>query len=114
MDKRHMKLMTKEIRKKIPELGAQDELGYDALVYVKYFTPDNCWTWWATEMDPDTDVFFGLVQGLEQELGYFALSELEEARGPMGLPIERDMHFHSPQRLRDCSGVKVPDWANEH
>ena len=38
-------------------------------------------------------IFFGLVAGHEVELGYFALSELEEARGPLGLPIERDLHF---------------------
>ena len=31
--------------------------------------------------------------GLEDELGYFSLDELEEARGPLGLRIERDEHF---------------------
>jgi hypothetical protein len=38
-------------------------------------------------------MFFGLVIGFEQELGYFSLSELQHARGPLGLPIERDLHF---------------------
>ena len=35
-----------------------------------------------------------LVEGL----GYFLLSELAQARGPLGLPIERDLHFQ-PTRL---------------
>ena len=38
-------------------------------------------------------LFFGLVIGFEKELGYFSLAELESARGPMGLAIERDLHF---------------------
>jgi hypothetical protein len=33
------------------------------------------------------------VIGFEREWGYFALSELEAAKGPLGLPIERDLHF---------------------
>ena len=37
--------------------------------------------------------FFGYVIGLEEEWGYFVLSELESARGPLGLPIERGLYF---------------------
>ncbi|MGK0469107.1 DUF2958 domain-containing protein, partial [Clostridium sp.] len=33
------------------------------------------------------------VQGLESELGYFSLEELESVHGPLGLAIERDMSF---------------------
>ncbi|OHB59060.1 MAG: hypothetical protein A2Y12_18475 [Planctomycetes bacterium GWF2_42_9] len=36
---------------------------------------------------------FGLVLGHERELGYFSLSELESCQGPLGLRIERDLHF---------------------
>ena len=63
-----------------------------AVVYLKLFTPDSNWTWFATEFD-GKDTFFGLVDGLERELGYFNLSELESIKGPLGLPIERDLHF---------------------
>jgi hypothetical protein len=38
-------------------------------------------------------IFFGYVIGFEKEWGYFSLSELESARGPLGPPIERDLHF---------------------
>lgn len=65
-------------------------LGGDALAHVKYFTPDSSWTWYATEFDGE-DTFFGLVKGFEKEFGYFSLSELESAKGPMRLSIERDL-----------------------
>ena len=85
-------LMDENIRQELPVLYSQEELGMKALARVKYFTPDSSWTWYASEFDGD-DTFFGLVSGLEIELGYFSLKELQEACGPMGLPIERDLHF---------------------
>ncbi len=92
-------LLTQEIREKLPPLYSNEELGLLALAIVKYFTPDSNWTWYASEFDGE-DIFFGLVSGFEVELGYFALSELEEARGPLGLPIERDLHFE-PRTLKE-------------
>lgn len=86
-----MKLLTKEIRKKLPALYSQSEVP-DPMVQVKFFTPDSNWTWYATEFD-GKDTFFGWVVGFEKELGYFSLSELESARGPMNLAIERDKWF---------------------
>jgi hypothetical protein len=99
---RGMKLLPKEIREKLPALYSQDGKGGKAVVFVKFFTPDSSWTWYATEgeavkADSGAEIdfqFFGLVDGLEKELGYFMLSELEQARGQMGLPIERDLHWH--------------------
>lgn len=87
-------LLPKEIREKLPPLYANEELGLEAQALVKFFTPDSNWTWYASEFDGE-DIFFGLVSGLEIELGYFALSELESIKGPHGLPIERDLHFES-------------------
>ena len=75
----------------------------DAIVQVKYFTPDGNWTWWATEYDPVEKLFFGLVEGFERELGYFSLAELESGRGALGLPIERDLHW-TPKPLKDLWG----------
>ena len=46
--------------------------------------------------------FFGLVDGQEKELGYVALSELESVRGPMGLPIERDLWW-KPRSLEEIA-----------
>ena len=92
-----MMLLTKANRKQLPKLYAQEKLGNEAIAYVKFFTPDSNWTWYATEFDGD-DTFFGLVDGFEVELGYFSLSELESARGPLGMKIERDRYW-SPKTL---------------
>jgi hypothetical protein len=98
---RGMKLLTKEIRRKLPPLYSQDGKGGKAMAHVKFFTPDSSWTWYATEFDGQ-DTFFGLVDGLDKELGYFSLAELEQVKGPMGLPIERDLHWH-PKTLEEIA-----------
>lgn len=94
-------LLTQSIRQALPKLYAQDGKGYEAVAYVKFFTPDSSWTWYATEFDGE-DTFFGLVQGQEEELGYFSLRELESTRGPLGLHIERDISF----KPKPLSGLK--------
>jgi hypothetical protein len=87
-----------EIREQLPSLYSGEELGLMAQALVKFFTPDSNWTWYASEFDGD-DIFFGLVSGFAVELGYFSLSELQSVRGPLGLPIERDLHF-KPKTLK--------------
>ena len=94
-----MKLLTEEIKKKLPKLYEQDGKGYDAIAYVKFFTPDSNWTWYVTEFD-GKDTFFGLVDGFEKELGYFSLKELQSVKGPLGLKIERDLYF-KPTKIKD-------------
>ena len=93
-----MKLLTKALRRKLPPLYSQEQEA-DPMVICKFFTPDSNWTWYAYEFDGQ-DLFFGLIYGLETELGYFSLQELEAARGPLGLPIERDLHF-TPKKLSE-------------
>ena len=88
-----MKLLTKENLKHLPALGSTDGQGDQAVVQVKFFTPWDRWTWYATEYDPETRTFFGLVDGFEKEYGYFSLDELEAVKGPFGLKIERDRGF---------------------
>lgn len=94
-----MVLLTKEVLKKLPPLYSQEEKGLDAVAVVKFFTPDSNWTWYATEFDGE-DLFFGLVDGFEKEIGYFRLSELKSVKGTLGLPIERDMYF-KPKSLKE-------------
>ena len=104
--------MTKELEKALPALYSQEKTP-DPLVVAKFFTPDAAWTWFAIEGSPvdedgfyDTDkekvdfVFFGLVSGIEVELGYFSLTELQSVRGKFGLPVERDRSFQ-PTRLSE-------------
>jgi hypothetical protein len=107
-----MKLLTEELRKKLPPLYSQENVA-DPMVICKFFTPDAGWTWYATEGSEvdadgyyDTDgekvdfLFFGLVSGVEVELGYFSLSELSGIRGRLGLPVERDRYFQ-PKKLSE-------------
>jgi hypothetical protein len=91
-------LLDDESREKLPPLYSGEALGLLSMAIVKFFTPDAGWTWYASEFDGE-DIFFGLVSGLETELGYFSLSELKGLKGPWGLPIERDLHF-KPQTLK--------------
>ena len=97
-----MLLLTKQIEKSLPALYSQDGKGQDAIARVKFFTPDSNWTWYATEYDPEERRFFGKVVGMETELGYFSLDELEKVRGKLGLSIERDKFF-DPKPLRECN-----------
>ena len=91
-----MQLLTTELRTQLPKLYAQENVE-DPIVYAKFFTPDSSWTWYVTEGDEDDGDFrfFGYVVGFEKEWGYFVLSELESARGPLGLPIESDLYFEA-------------------
>jgi hypothetical protein len=86
-----MKLLTQELRKKLPALGATENQD-DPIAVCKFFTPDGSWTWFAFEFDGD-DTFFGAVSGFEFELGNFSLRELQETTGAFGLHVERDLYF---------------------
>ncbi len=93
-----MKLMTDALRAQLPNLGDTEGIPLTSKVaYVKYFTPDSNWTWYACEFDGQ-DTFFGYVQGMDSEWGYFSLEELSWVRGPLGLSIERDLSF-TPQPI---------------
>ncbi len=90
-----MKLLTKELRSKLPPLDSQqNKKAEDIPVIVKFFDPCGSWTWYGIEFSPEEKIFFGFVRGTENELGYFSLKELQEYRSkPFGLGIERDMYF---------------------
>jgi len=99
-----MQLLTNELRRKLPSLGSQDGKGSKAVVLARFFTPDAGWTWNAIEGQEEGNdfMFFGLVEGQFKELGYFSLAELQGVRGPMGLPIERDLHW-TPRTLEEIA-----------
>lgn len=98
-----MQLLTLPQRHQLLQNGRAQRAGIDrqdqALDFepiVKLFTPDANATWLLTELNADSeDLAFGLCDlGLDEpELGYVSLAELAEARGPLGLPIERDLTF---------------------
>jgi Protein of unknown function (DUF2958) len=67
---------------------------------VKLFTPDAQCTWLLTELGLD-DIAFGLCDlGMGcPELGYVSMTELRSLRGPLGLPVERDLHFEADKTI---------------
>lgn len=68
-----MKLLTEEIRKRLPPLYSTEETPLEEkIAQVKFFTPDSSWTWYAVEFDGE-DIFWGWVQGIEEEFGTFSL-----------------------------------------
>ena len=97
-----MKLLTRKLRQQLLPLYSQEEVE-DPMVWVRFFTPDSSWSWYATEGSPVDEngmmippgsstpqadyLFFGLVVGLEEELGYFSRAELQAARGHSGYPL---------------------------
>lgn len=96
-----MELLTDALRKQLLNNGAVPD-GTDHKPVVKFFTPDAGATWLITEIDPDDpDILFGLCDlGLGfPELGSVRLSELKSARGKLGLPVERDLHFTATHTL---------------
>lgn len=101
-----MQLLTEELRAQLPKLYEQENVP-DPIVHIKFFTPDSNWTWFVTEgQEEDGDFrFFGYVVGMEAEWGYFLLSELQAARGPLRLPIERDLYFE-PCPFSTLPGVR--------
>ena len=79
---------------------------------VKIFTPDGSATWLLTELGPvGGHLAFGLCDlGLgEPELDYVSLHELAAARGPLGLPLERDLYFAPTRTI-----AAYADLAREH
>ncbi|WP_375724119.1 DUF2958 domain-containing protein [Arcobacter sp. KX21116] len=87
------KLISETLLKDIPDLY-ETERALNPMCQVKLFTPDSQWTWYIIEISKeDKTTCYGYVKGLECELGYFSLQELEAIKGPLGLPIERDLFF---------------------
>ena len=98
-----MKLLTKALEKKLPPLYAnENKPAEEVTIPVKFFAPVGAATWYATEYDPETRMFFGwamLIPGCG-ELGYFSLDDLESVRLPFGLTVERDLYWDETTTLK--------------
>jgi len=116
-----MKLLTEELRAKLPKLYETENIPVEEkMAVVKFFQPWGSWTWYATEGSKvcpkhgnydciecpkpwNEFLFFGWVHGFEREWGYFSLKELESVCGPFGLKIEQDLYF-KPTKIKDIGG----------
>ena len=92
-----MKLLTQEIEEKLSQtpLGSTSRKGKKAEVIVKYFNPCGAGTWLITEgekLENGDWLLYGYCHIFEWEWGTVLLSELQNARVPFGLTIERDLY----------------------
>ena len=105
-----MEIITESIRQQLVENfntnrerqeRGQPELDHQPVV--KLFTPDGGCTWLLSELDPETDVAFGLCDLClgYPEIGYVSVDELRRLRGGLGLPVERDLHFEAKMTLME-------------
>ena len=97
-----MKLLTKDLKDKLitNHNNIKGSGKYNAKAIVKLFNPSGVGTWYLSELDPETNIAFGLCDLGDPELGYVSIDELSEVRGFMGLGIERDLHFQ-PTKFDD-------------
>ena len=104
------KLLSEQQIQSIPNLY-ETENQKDPIVYVKLFLPSSNWTWYIIEINKeDNNTCYGFVDGLEKELGYFTLSELENLKGMFGIKVELDISF-KPTKL---SKIKASIWKSLH
>jgi hypothetical protein len=101
-----MKLLTKELEKKLTKNHKMSLEGHNTSnlkPLLKLFAPWGAATWLITEYDPYHNTFFGLCDlGMGfPELGEVSREELESLQGPLGLKIERDIHFVPDKTLTE-------------
>ena len=92
-----MMLLTKADRKRmVANFHTADKSGAgDFEPVIKLFVPWGAGTWLLTELNPETNVAYGLCDlGMGfPEIGSVSLDEIAETRGPGGLRIERDRWY---------------------
>ena len=96
--------MTKELLAQFKKIGSQEDVK-DPIVVAHFFNPVGAGDWWMTSFDSDDGIFFGFAHILEGEWGSSSLEELESYKSPMGLGIERDLHWE-PKPFSKCDVKK--------
>ena len=99
-----MKLFTKAQKEKLIRNHTENENADTTTkhkVVVKLFNPVGVGTWYLTELNPYTNVAFGLADIHEKEIGYVDIAELENLKLPMGLKIERDRYTKIDKTLEE-------------
>lgn len=99
-----MKLITKKIENVLSKypLYSQDNKGENAVAICKFFLQGFTWYVLEAQKNGNDYEFFGIVDGLEKEYGYFTLSQLQTLKGRWGLGVERDMYF-KPTEVRNLT-----------
>jgi len=98
-------LLKKELKQLIKNYNEQDGSKQFKAV-VKLFNPTGIGTWYLSELNPDTNIAFGLSCLHEKELGDVSLDEMQEIKLPLGLSIEKDRYFEmNKYTLEECKSL---------
>jgi len=109
-----MKLLTKTQRMKLIQNHEQQDGTKSFDCVVKLFNPIGLGTWYLSELDPETNVAFGLCSITDAEYGYVSIDEIEETSVGMGLKIERDKMWTSGTSLQRCLDIERNKQTNEY
>ena len=101
-----MILLTKKIREKLIKNHLEQDGTKTFKAEVKLFNPCGIGTWYLSELDPETNIAFGLCELHEKELGYVSIDELKEIELPFFLKIERDLYYQ-PTHFSDLMQSRV-------
>ena len=95
------KLLTDEQLQTIPNLY-ETENEEDKICHIKLFLPSSNWTWYIIEINKeDNNTCYGLVDGLEQELGYFN----SRADGLFGNITKQAVESYQGEHNMEITGV---------
>lgn len=87
------KFIPKEMLYTLPDLY-ETEGKSDPVCHIKLFLPTTHWSWYVIELSKENlDICYGYVEGIESELGYFSLKELQSLCVSLGIGVERDLNF---------------------
>ena len=100
-----MLLLTQAQRNKLIENHKAQDGTKEFKAEVKLFNPTGTGTWYLSELNPETNVAFGLCHIFEYELGSVSLDELSEFKNHFGLGIERDKYF-TPKTFEECKNAQ--------
>ena len=105
-------LFTKAQRDKLLANGAafDRDQDFDPKPVVKLFKPDGAATWLLAALDPvNPDLAFGLCDlGFgTPEVGSVSVQEIEDIRGHLGLPVERDCYFAPDKPLSQYANEAI-------
>jgi hypothetical protein len=104
-----MKIITKAIEQAFEKQGDTSQKSMEDInIVMKLFNPMGAGTWYIYEkLDEDIYMaFVNLGDPMMAERGTVSMSELMSLRLPMGLSIERDMHFDPLSRtLKDVYDI---------
>lgn len=87
-----MVLSDNKLIQALPPLYSQEN-EKDPIIQVRLFLPMHSWQWYPIEYNRESKICFGYVYGLENELGYFSLDELNSLKDTLGIGVDVDLNF---------------------